>query len=176
MSTVNPSEYHFDDVYKSLQKLKTEHVDRYTSWYQNHKKWNRRLHNFSTAGVVLLGVTVPVLVVAKTEDSLILAAALALSALSSLSTAFQWGLRWRQQTHAQLELEDACAEWDFALIAIKQHRNASEAISATKNLLSRTRTATQKESAAFFRSVDNASLTTLKAFEQAAQERSNRSS
>lgn len=161
----NVADYQFDDVLKSLQKLKASHVERYKDWYQSHKKWNRRLHVFSTVGVILLGVTVPVFVMAKAGDGLTLTAALALAALSSLSTAFQWGLRWRQQTYAQLELEDACAEWDFSLIGIKQRRSASEAMAATEKLLFRCRSATQKESVEFFRSVDNASLASFRVLE-----------
>ena len=161
MAKQDSPELQFDDVLKSLQKLKISHVDRYVIWYQSHKKWNRRLHIFSTTTVILLGVTMPVLVMAKFGDGYILTAALGLSALSSLSTGFQWGARWRQQTYAQLELEDACADWEFSLVSIKQRRSASEAVDTMKQLLSRTRIATKSESADFFRSVDNASQTSL---------------
>jgi len=126
-----------DDVAAIIDR----HVRPLIDWYQQKKRWPRRLHRTTTVAVILLGASIPLLSVAEPSyRSRLLTATVGvtISGLTGLATVTDWQRRWQVFTGAQTHLEVRLADWELALAEaeLSEPGRARELrIEATRNLL-----------------------------------------
>jgi hypothetical protein len=145
-----------DERVAEMRALVEREVVPLIHWYQQKKRWPRRLHRLSGIVVIALGATIPLLsAYTSTAVRLVVGVAGAIiSIITGLATVYDWQKTWRIFTVAQTELEAHRLHWELALGAAAadpdQDARLARAVAATGILLDQASQARRTETAEFF--------------------------
>lgn len=149
----------FGSLLDELVTIKERHVVQTLEWYKRHAR--RPMLLFRTSGVllILLSVSIPLMSVSDGfwRDDALPVVALAIAALASLNSFFQWHSSWQNYRQTQFALEYLISKWEVAIAVARRlsdpTKAAEAAIAATERLLDEARLATETKTLAYFSQV-----------------------
>lgn len=151
---------------KEVESIQTAYVASRISWYQNKKKWPRRLARATTIALVVLSSGVPFLASSNgwKKDVLLPIAALLIAALSGLKASYQWEKTWQAYAVAQFMIEDALGTWKLKMSRARRSSSPKAGIDrayrATLELLRVASTAREEETKVYFEDLRAAATST----------------
>ena len=129
-------------------------------WYQQKKRWPRRLHKSTATAIITLGAVIPLASAwSSTSGTRIFVSIVGvlITTLASLAASYNWQERWRLFTLAQSTLESALADWEFTItksqLSGSSDQARTEILAATEKLLETANQAREEETKSFFSSV-----------------------
>lgn len=147
------------DTYKHLASIKDRYVNAKIAWYQEKKRWPRRLHRLSAFFTIVLSVSMPALVQIDgiVNDVVVPMVAILVAVLTALGFHYQWGSVWKEFHGAQLRLTSALASWELRMLRANRFKDpekgVSYAVKATQALLDAAEAAEGEETLSFFRAI-----------------------
>ncbi|HEU5073918.1 MAG TPA: DUF4231 domain-containing protein [Polyangiaceae bacterium] len=145
-----------DSFVRPLRELVEQQVLPLIAWYQRKKRWPRRLHKATTAGVIILGALIPIASAWSGSTAARLFVGIigvVITVITSLAASYDWFRRWRLFTVAQARLESELAKWEFAIARARmlpEEEGRGKALDATAALLEVAESARSEETEAFF--------------------------
>lgn len=162
--TVNPEDS--SQFLTEMSRIQRDYVASRVAWYQDKKKWPRRLARGTTIALIVLSSSVPFLtgVDGWRKDVLLPIVALLIAALSGLKAAYQWERTWQAYAVAQFLIEDATGKWNVEMTrarhAVSAKASMDRAYRATLELLHVASTARDEETKAYFEDLRAAAVAT----------------
>jgi hypothetical protein len=143
------------DGLAELVRIKEEYVDANLNWYIRRATLPRVA--FRLAGLLTIGLSVSLPVIAIYASAAVTGASLAIAILTALNSFFAWQRTWEKRIRIRMELEGLIAHWQTEMAAARElgdHRQCFEqALTATQQLIARTKAVTTTETSAFFASI-----------------------